>query len=205
MRAMRNHLAQADKLYKQQKEAWFVDAVDIYCAAVTSLLRDLSLVDLKSRGFSAFRDYLSKYTQADGFTSLLAETKKLKADLSTVQYCVLIKGDSLKVRKYESEIDYSAEVDETFRKFKQGAVEDYRAKFSTEPAMNHIEAKVLEFVAQLYPDIFLDLDNYCAKNGDYLDETIRIFDREVQFYVAYLEHVAIFKRAGLTFCYLGGR
>ena len=113
------------------------------------------LSDLKSRGFLAFREYLTHYANSERFTSLLAETKKLKADLSTVKYCVLIKGDGIKVRKYESEIDYSADVEETFEKFKQGAVKDYRVKFSNWPDMNHVEAKVLDFVAKLYPEIFL--------------------------------------------------
>ena len=37
MRAMREHLAQADKLYyKYQKERYFLDAVDIYCDAVNA-------------------------------------------------------------------------------------------------------------------------------------------------------------------------
>ncbi len=202
MRVMREHLAQADKLYyKYQQESWFSDAVEIYCNAVNGLVYDLSLVDLKSRGFVAFRDYLTNYANSGRFTSLLAETKKLKADLATVQYCLLIKDNRVKVRKYEAEIDYSADVEATFEKFKQGAAKDYRVKFPTWPDMNHIEAKILDFVAKLYPEIFLDLDIFCAKNTNYLDETIRSFDREVQFYVAYLEYIALLKRAGLKFCY----
>ena len=121
--------------------------------------------------------------------------------MSAVKYCLLIKGNSIKVRKYKFEIDYSADVEETFEKFKQGAVKDYRVKFRNWPDMDHVEAQILDLVAKLYPDIFLHLDEYCAKNGNYLDETIAIFDREIQFYVAYLEHVARFKRAGLKFCY----
>jgi DNA mismatch repair protein MutS len=131
----------------------------------------------------------------------LEETKKLKADLSTVTYSVVIKGSGITVRKYESEIDYSAEVEKTFAKFKQGAVKDYRVKFSDRPELNHIEARALDFVAKLYPDIFLNLDAYCAENGDYLDETIAVFDRQIQFYVAYLDFAARFKRTGLKFCY----
>jgi DNA mismatch repair ATPase MutS len=202
MRIMREHLAQSDKLYyKYQKERWFLDAVEIYCDAVNCLAHDLTLVDLKSRGFLTFREYLTNYTNSDRFTSLLAETKKLKDDLSTVKYCLLIKGNCIKVRKYESEINYSAEVEKTFEKFKQGAVKDYRVKFSDYPEMNHVEAGILDLVAKLYPDIFLNLDNYCAKNANYLDETIAVFDREIQFYIAYLEYIAKFKRAGLKFCY----
>ncbi|MDI6619784.1 MAG: DNA mismatch repair protein MutS [Clostridiales bacterium] len=141
------------------------------------------------------------YVNSEHFTSLLVETKKLKADLSTVKYCLLIKGNSINVSKYESEIDYSVEVEKTFEKFKQGAVKDYRIKFYDYPDMNHVEAGVLDLVAKLYPDIFLNLDNYCAKNSNYLDETIAVFDREIQFYIAYLEYIAEFKRAGLKFCY----
>ncbi|MGA8659612.1 MAG: DNA mismatch repair protein MutS [Chthoniobacterales bacterium] len=202
MRTMRAHLTQADKLSnKYQKQKWFLDAVEIYCSAVHSLAADVSLVDLKSRGLLAFRDYLITYLESDGFVSLLAETQKLHADLSTIKYCILIKGDSFKVRKYESESDYSSEVEETFAKFKQGAVKDYRVKFSEWAEMNHIEEKVLEYVALLYPDVFSSIDDYCLRNAGYLDKTMAVFDREIQFYIAYLEHAEMFKRAGQQFCY----
>ena len=202
MRTMREHLAQADKLYyKYQKERWFLDAVEIYCDAVHCLAHDLSLADVKSRGFLAFREYLTNYANSERFTSLLAETKKLLADLSSVKYCLLIKGNSITVRKYESEIDYSADVEIIFEKFKQGAVKDYRVEFTTSGHMNHVEAQILDLVARLYPDIFLHLDNFCMGNDNYLDETIGAFDREIEFYVAYLEFIARFKRAGLNFCY----
>ena len=202
MRAMREYLAQADKLYyKYQKERWFLDAVEIYCDAVHSLVHDLSLADLRSRGFLALRQYLTDYANSERFTLLLAEMKRLFTDLSSVKYRLLIKDNSIMVRKYESEIDYSAEVEKTFEKFKHGAVKDYRVKFSNGPDMNHVEAGVLDLVAKLYPEIFHSLDNYCVKNSDYLDETIAVFDREIQFYISYLEYVGRFKRAGLQLCY----
>lgn len=202
MRTMRSHLALSGKLhYKHHQQGWFLDAVRLYCDAVTSLLNDLSTVDLNSCGLLAFREYLSHYTKSDHFVSIMEETEKVMADLSSVKYCLLIKGNGIKVTRYESEIDYSSEVEKTFDKFKQGAVTDYRIKFSNWPDMNHVEAKVLELVAQLHPDIFQYLDAYCAKNAGFIDETIRVFDREIQFYVAYFEYMTLFKRAGLKFCY----
>jgi DNA mismatch repair protein MutS len=202
MRTMREYLAQAGKLYyKYQKERWFLDAIEMYCNAVTSLAHDVSLVEVQSRGFVAFRDYVTDYAGSERFTALLAETKQLQTELSTVKYSLLIKGNTVKVRKYESERDYSVEVEDTFAKFKQGAVKDYRVKFRVFAEMDHVEAQILDLVARLYPDIFGHLDDYCVKNGKYVDETIVTFDREIQFYLAYLEYIAALKRAGLPFCY----
>jgi DNA mismatch repair protein MutS len=175
--------------------------VELYCDTINCLVQDFSLVDIKSRGFLAFREYLTNYAASGRFTSLRAETKKLKTDLSAVTYFVLIKGSGVTVRKYESEIDYSADVEQTFKKFQQGAVKDYRVKFSDSPQMNTVEGRVLDFVAKLYPEIFLNLDYYCTQNDNYLDKTIAVFDREIQFYVAYLEYIARLTRVGLKFCY----
>lgn len=202
MRAMREHLAQAGKLrYKYQKESWFLDAADIYCEAVSALTQDLAVANVRSRGFLSLREYLSDYARSRTFTSLLADTRTVKDDLAGVTYCLRIKGTRIQVRRYESEADYSAEVESTFQKFQQGAVKDYRARFPTWPDMNHIEEAVLDRVALLYPDPFTALDRYCETHRDYLDRTIANFDREVQFYLAYLEYVQRFTPAGLRFCY----
>lgn len=199
---MRRYLALVGKLdFRYHREGWFLEAAKVYCEAVAALVHDLSLVSLQSRGLLAFREYLTGYAGSDDFTSLVAETTQLKADLSTVKYCVNIKGRLVQVRRYENETDYSIDVQETFEKFKQGAVKDYRVKLAVGAGMSYVEAQILDLVARLYPNVFLNLDRYCVKNSHFLDETIRVFDREVQFYVAYLEYIDRIKRAGLAFCY----
>ncbi|MGO9412196.1 MAG: MutS-related protein [Spirochaetia bacterium] len=204
MRTMRQHFAQADKLhYKYQKEKWFLDAVEIYCEAVWCLTRDLSLLELKSRGLLAFREYVAGYVSSEAFRSLQAQIKKLQTDLSSVRYSVQVRGNHVRVRAYESEMDYSADVEKTFEKFKQGAGKDYLAKFRDGNDMNHIEAQVLDLVARLHPEIFQDLSDFGVRNAGHLDETIAVFDREVQFYMAYLEIMAGLKHRGLQFCYPG--
>jgi DNA mismatch repair protein MutS len=202
MRDMREHLTQAEKLYyPYQKKRWFLDAVDIYCDAVLALTISLDKIDLKSRGFQSFREYLRGYVASERFTTLREETSQLLAALACVHYCVQIKGNAVKVRRYEGETDYSVEVEQTFKKFQQGDVKDYRVQFRERVDMNHVEAKVLELVALLYPETFASLDEFCIKYEAYLDDAIAVFDREVQFYIAYLEYMDILKRHGLKFCY----
>jgi DNA mismatch repair protein MutS len=203
MRAMREHLDQAKKgYYKYEQERWFLGAVEIYCEAVGGLWQNLCRFDLASRGLRAFREYLEEYVGSAAFRKLAAETTKLESDLSAIRYCLLIKDNSVTVRPYDGESDYTAAVEETFAKFRRGTVKDYRVKFRNRATgMNHVEAQVLERVALLHPDTFGTLDAYCAQHAEYRDQTISQFDREIQFYVAYRTYLERFRRAGLRFCY----
>ncbi len=202
MRQMRECLAQARELrYRYQKERWFLDAAAVYCEAVTSLTDDLAGLGVTSRGFRAFREYLTGYAASDGFTSLVSATRQRYDELDAVDYSVLIRGTRVRVSRYDGEPDYSAQVGETFAKFNEGAVKDYRVAFRDGPDMSHVEAQILERVARLYPETYQALDDYCTRFRHYLDPAIAAFDREVQFYVAYLEFIAPLKHAGLAFCY----
>jgi DNA mismatch repair protein MutS len=202
MRRMREHLAQAGKLrYKQQKQRWFLDAVASYCDAVGALANELTQAALDSRGFRTLRQYLTDYRDSERFTVLVSEARSLIEGLSEVRYCVHIRGNRVKVSKYDGEADYSAEVAETFAKFQQGAVKDHRVKLPYWADMNHVEAQILDLVAQLHPEVFMALDHFCTSHVDFLDPAIGAFDREVQFYLAYLEYIERFQAAGLAFCY----
>jgi DNA mismatch repair protein MutS len=202
MRVMREQLAQVDKLhYRLQKQSWFRDAVETYCTAVTVLNEELAAVELDSRGLVALRAYLADHTDSDAFKELTAETRTVKEGLAQVRYSLHIKGLRVTVDRYGGQPDYSAEVQETFAKFKQGAVEDYRVAFHSSADMNHVEAIALDKVATLHPEQFAALARFCARHRDYIDATVGAFDREVQFYVAYLEYINEFKQAGLPFCY----
>lgn len=202
MRAMREQLRHREKLsYPRQKQSWFVSAVEGYADAVQGLLRDLARIEVHSRGLLALRAYLTEYVHGEPFTALLAETLGLKADLASITYTLLLKGSSITVRAYADEPDYSAAVEATFAKFKQGAVKDYRVKIAEWPEMNHVEAHILDLVARLFPATFAHLEEYCTRYQHALDGTIARFDREIQFYLAYLDYIAPLQRAGLSFCY----
>ncbi len=202
MTTVRRYLGLVEKLdFTHHKNGWFLETALVYCEAVTGLTRDLGQATLKSRGFLAFREYVTSYVHSHEFQSLSAEAQKVKSRLSSVKYCVIIQSGRFKVRKYEGETDYSMEVEKTFEKFKQGAVKDYRADLYKGTGMNHIEAIILDFVARLYPKQFAALDQFCANHSPFVDETIRAFDREVQFYIAWLELMADVKPKGLPFCY----
>ena len=203
MRTIRTQLTRALKLYyKYHKERWFLEIVSTYCNAVEQLKDDLLSANINSPGLVSFRSYLLNYLQSDRFNLIASGTKKIITDLSSIQYCVRLRDLSVQVRNFKSEINYTEEIEETFTKFKHDPVKDYRVNYSSDPMdMNHVEAQILDGVAHLYPDIFSQLDTFFAENQDYLDETIAIFDREIQFYITYLDYIKIIREEDLKFCY----
>lgn len=201
MRAMRQRREQAKKLYyKYAIQRCFLSSVEIYCKAVEKLWQGMLLLEVKSRAFIAFRDYLESYAASVPFRRLSAQVQTLRTDLSAIKYCLLIKGGSVTIRNCDEENNYSTAIEETFAKFRCDTEREYSLKIRSIDGTNHIQEQVLKGVAQLYPEIFRALDVFWMDHAEYLDEIIARFDREVQFYVAYLTYIAKFKQSGLTFC-----
>ena len=202
MRDVRVRLDQGKKSnYKYALERQFLGAVEIYCEAVEHLSQALSGMDLKSRGLSGLRTYLAAYVASGSFRDLVVELKKLTSELSAIKYSLLLKGGSITVRHYSGEENYTVAVEETFDKFRRDVPRQDQVEVRRWEGMNHIQAQVQDRLALLYPDTFDTLDIFCTTHADFLDETIARFDREVQFYVAYLTYIDKFRRLGWRFCY----
>jgi DNA mismatch repair protein MutS len=202
MQEIRSRLRGVEKgYYRWQTNAWFLEAATLYCAAVRQLSTDLKEADPHSRGLRHFCDYLREYVGSAAFGALESDADKVRAALRVPKYCVQIRDLAVTVRKYEDEADYSAEIEATFAKFRRYDVKNYLIKFPDYAGMNHVEAQIAELVAKLYPDELSTLSEYCDKYRGFLDPTLQQFDREVQFYVAYLEYIGRIRKAGLAFCY----
>jgi DNA mismatch repair protein MutS len=202
MRQVRLHLTGLTKMSsRHQREGWFLDAAAIYCDAVRTLANDLATRPVASRGLLSFRDYLSAYVDSAGFSALAADTASVKADLAQITYQVRIRGPRVDVSRHEGEPDYSSEIEKTFERFQQGAAKDYRVQYRTWPGMTHVAAQIAELVARLFPCEFSALAGYCTQHAGFSDPVISQFDRELQFYLAYLDFITPLRAAGLGFCY----
>jgi len=202
MRTVRTCLSHAGKAtYDRQRERWVLDAICEYCEAIHRLARGLSEASLCSRGLLAFRDYLRAYTASSTFRLLATEAEALDRQLASLRYAVLLRGLRVEVRPYAGAPDYSEEVVRAFQRFRQAQASEYRFTFPDSPEMNHVEARILDGVAALHADLFSRISAFCTAHRDFLDPGVVAFDREVQFYVAYLEFVVPLRRAGLSFCY----
>jgi DNA mismatch repair ATPase MutS len=202
MRHMRTCLAREKKMYYVlQKQRWFLEAVFVYCRTLRTLEEELRAAHPASEGLSALLTFLEAYLRSEPFRTLASEAAALREELAAVRYSLFLKGSTVRVRSYEGEDDYSAEVETTFARFRQGAVKSYLSSFPEDASMNHVEAKILDCVAELNRDLFDRVGHFSEANRSFLHETIRVFDREIHFYLAVLDYVQRFAAAGLTFCY----
>jgi DNA mismatch repair protein MutS len=199
---VRAHLRQLEQMRdRHQRQGWFLDAAAIYCDAVASLAGHLASAQPGSRALRDFRDYLVSYAASPDFTALVGDTRDRKESLGQIRYCTRIRGGRVEVSRYDGEADYSAAVLKTFERFKQGAARDYLIRYRTSPGMNHVAAQITELVARLFPEEFAGLEAYCRRHDGFPDEAITRADRELQFYLAYLDYLRPVRAAGLSFCY----
>ncbi len=202
LRAVREALARAAKLYHQrQKDRVFVDAVSLYVTEMETLAHDLAALPLRSRGLRGFAAYVVNHAASPAVRRLREDGEKAKALLAAIRYCVAIRGDSVTVRAYAEEADYSEVVAKTFARFRQNAATDYRVAFRDDPAMNSVEERILDLLARLNPEAFTFLERYATNHRGFVDPVIDQFFREIHFYVLYLDYIAPLREANLAFCY----
>ncbi|HQS44919.1 MAG: DNA mismatch repair protein MutS [Rhizobiales bacterium 24-66-13] len=202
MNRMREASTSTGKLhYPYQKARWFADVVEIYFRASQALCDGLKAANPASSGIGGFLAYLQTLTTSEAFQALVGETQHLKEGLASVRYDLLIHDGTIRVRDRGPEADYTADVEETFRRFRVGDVAAMEFKFPDYAEMNHIEAGVLDRVALLYPEVFAELVSYAERNADFTDKRVLAFDREVQFYLAAIDLVARMAEADLPFCF----
>jgi hypothetical protein len=202
MRDVSSHMALVGKLSdRHHKDAWLVETIQAYCSAAATFARELASLPICSEALTRFSGHLNRYTTSEAFTALRGEGEALLRQLSRVSYRILIHGNSFTVDRYDNEADYSAEIETTFAKFRRGAASNHLIDYKDSPQdMNHVEAKILQFVGQLNPELFTRLTDYARRHPAFVDDVIDMFERDIQFYLAWLDHISRHTDAGLRFC-----
>ena len=202
MIVVRRYLGVArERQYENNKMGWHLEAALVYCDAVHGLVKTLTQAELQSEGLKGCLKQFTNYLQSESFKQFEQITRDIKSELSAIEYNVIIRGNWVRVRKYNSEKDYSREVKKFFSKFEAGEVKDFRVDLVVPSGMNHVEGKILDLVAKLFPKEFDHLKDYHQKYKTFMDESIATFDREIQFYFAYIAFMDRIQEFGLSFCY----
>lgn len=201
MGEVRRELAFAARLRNRYERAvWHLQAAERYVAGTRALAEGLGTATVRSRGLAAFVDHLAGYVASGRFAELADGNEEVARLIAGVRYRLQIEGPRITVTRYEGEDDYSPEVLATFDRFRQGAASSYLEEYPDTLGLDHIEAGVLDRVAKLHPEAFDPLLTHHDRHQGFIDPTVAAFDREIQFYLAYLDYLDPLVRAGLPVC-----
>jgi hypothetical protein len=201
MRGMREHLRRAKRAYNAiEGQRWFVDAAVAYGHAVNALQQALLAADLQSMAMQALRAHVAALCASDALKACMTEAQALVDALAQVRYAVRIDGTTVSVLQDPGEPDYTATVADTFARFRQGEVKDYRTQFNPTSGLNHVEGQILDRVALLHPAVFGRLARFRSTQADFADDRMLRLDRELAWFLSWHEFTQRFVRAGLPLC-----
>lgn len=178
-----------------------LDYAGQYCDAIKKISDGLTSLNLSSQGLNGFKDYLKEYVFQGVYKDFTDSVYKLRDVFGKLEYCMLIKHDTIRVKKYEGQEDLTEKLISIFSPFAGSNAKDYRHKIQDEPYADYVEDSVLAMLSKLYRDEFVQLEAFCEKYKDFGDEIIIRFSNEIQFYLLWLNLVNDLRQAGLSFCY----
>lgn len=201
MHQMRSHLDQAARhrnAWQERRER--LDAVLVYCQAVDRLQQALCDADPSSAGLTRVGEYLDRHVSSSPFVALRNKARALDETLTSIRYEVFIDGLRVLVRRADEEVDYGKILEATFAPFRGDGDWEPRFKLHESPDLNPVEERILERIAELWPEAFSRLAEFVESYREFIDPTVSAFDREIQFYLAYQDYRERFRKAGLEFC-----
>ena len=200
MAEVRLRLTRADGRYGHYEQArWFLDAARGYVEAVVRLADDLSRQEPDSAGLRGLVDHLGDHLDSAGFVRLRTDGGRVADALAGLRYNVWVRGARVTVAPYDDEADLSVDIVRTFERFQREPVERKESRRGESASqLDPLEERILDQVALVFPEEFAALDEFRRRHDRFVDPVIGRFDREVQFYLAWLDLVAPIRDAGLT-------
>ena len=175
----------AHNIFQSQK--WFLDAASLYCKSVNSLYNSLLTKEIHSRGLLSFKSWLFLYINSNNFKELCLETNNLNKIFDSIKYSIKVERGKITIDTDISQEDYCESLNKTFERINDIEY-SFPISFFTSFEMSTLEVKILEIVRNDNKMAFANLEVYCKKHINFLDKTIQNFDREIQFYISYLEY-----------------
>ncbi|WP_416413875.1 MutS-related protein [Pantoea sp. App145] len=188
------------RYYKWQQLRWDLHCVTLYCEAVKNLTQHLKGLPLHSHGLQLFLQFLLSYGASEEFCHLEEESRAICAQLDSIKYLIRITGDTVYVERYHNQINFSDEVISVFSKFRQHDVQTDLELKSSNSGMNHVEGQILDRVAMLFPDKFNRMEFFLTETKGYFNIKIEKFEKDIQFYLSFIEYMSKYKKKGLPFC-----
>lgn len=203
MKNIRNQKALAEKSFNKYQSAYFsLSAVAGYCYAVKLLDSNFEQVPQKSKGLQEFKKNLNSYASSETFQKLMQQASAYHKALAEINYTVLLNEGTITVRGFEEEPDYNETIKQFFSRFasKKTIKTEEKSEFPN-VWIGNVQSQILDGVARINQNIFDPLCTFIEQETDFVESALEQFERETQFYMAWIEFTSQFLEKGLEFSF----
>mgnify|MGYP000849106213 CR=1 FL=1 len=186
--------------YPWQKMGHYLDYIYEYCSVITKLHKDLSLCHLNSQGLTDFKHWLDNYILRQSFIELKMEADNLIKEINKIKYSLQFEEDRVIVHTDVPSTNYCKSIREMFNKPDD---EEYLMEnpFKGVFQMSLLEQRIIDVLAQEYPQVFKKLESFYYNNTDPIPMVIKRLAEELPFYTEYLSFIRKLENMGLHFCF----
>ncbi|MCG2880071.1 MAG: hypothetical protein L7G96_01965 [Vulcanisaeta sp.] len=185
--------------YDQHRVGLHLDAALTYINAVESFYNELRAIGPRSEGLRQFLNYLEQVINSPYFRSMKERAREAREARDRIIVKVRFVEGGIKVSRYDGDgEDLTALIERTFSIFGDGGSEEVRWVKSTGD-LTHIHAAILEGAFRFYREEYETLRRFMEDFPTVIDEGVRSFVREIEFYLTYLRYMRRVMERGYTF------
>jgi len=187
---IKNYLQNSKKLTNRyQKMSWLHTGALEYVCGLEKFYHDFMILDIHSKGLKDFREFLKNYLSSKKFSLLSKKAKEVESKLADINYVIKIKGGCIELIDRDETFDLEKDIESFFYRFtkdeKTGELHDFEEFLD----LDHVRECILGMVAKKYPVEFTLFETFYDDIQDFMDKKIERFDREIQFFIGYLEFI----------------
>jgi len=187
--------------YPLERERLILDAAQLYGATLHDVVHGLHTLSPLSDGLKQLHMAIAEYLISDDFITFEQESGSLLAAIETLDFRIIIGSGSFNVREGERESDLANSVERVFQRFRPTTRSEHSIQSPSPAPLNHVEAKVVEYVARLYPEPFLQLKYFAERHDGFLQHSVLQLIREIHFYLACTDFARRLSNLGLPTCF----
>lgn len=184
---------------KHQADAYMLATINRYCESIRAIDAGLAVGSPQSEGLRALAMAIGEYARSTRFGNLEAQASQCRRSLDVVRYTVLLHNGTVTVRDFEEEPDYKTVISKLFARFEQQDTSLHAKESKIDLYMGNVQSRILDGVARLNPEIFAALSNFVGNNAGFIEPLLTQFEREAQFYRAWLAFTNALAASGLMF------
>ena len=179
-----------------QKHVWYIQEAACYIEALEMLKNKLEEFSFQSEGMRGLIEFLSQGVSDPEYCAFKEEVLKLREELLGFRMLLTYEKDRFAVSEGTGKGTYSDFLSGCFPKH----IKTFKSPFLSSPDISDLEQAAIRVFKKGHKDFFDRAERFYKKHNKYAKEEVLLFQKEMAYYVAYLQFMLKMQENGFEFC-----